>query len=185
MPKAKKKPAAKKIASKQPKKKAVKKVAAKRKVKKVLALPKGYSNVTPYLIVNHAAKAIEFYKKVFDAKVKMRMDKPDGKVCHAELKIGDTMIMLADECPEMNARSPEAYGGSPIGIHLYVKDVDGVVKRATTAGAKLLRDVENMFYGDRSGAVQDPFGHKWYVSTHFEDVTPAQMKKRVAELFNK
>lgn len=167
------------------KKKVTKKPVIKRKTKKVLAIPKGYHSIIPYLIVNNAKKAIEFYKKAFAAKAVICMEHPGGKIGHAELKIGDAKIMLADECPQMNARSPEKFGGSPVGIHLYIKDVDGVVKRAVAAGAKLVRPVENMFYGDRSGALEDPYGHMWYVSTHIENVTPALIRKRAAELFGK
>lgn len=179
-----KKKVAKKSAKKSAKKvakKAVKK-AVKTKSKKVLVVPKGYHSITPYLIVNHGANAIEFYKKAFGAKELMRIAKEDGKVKHAELQMGDSRIMLADECPELNAVSPEAGHHSPVGIHLYIKDVDAVIERAVAAGAKLTRPVENMFYGDRAGSIVDPFGHSWYVSTHIEDVTPAQMKKRIAAM---
>ena len=157
----------------------------KRKNKKVLAIPKGYHTVTPYLIVNGGIKAIAFYKKAFGAKSVVHMEQPKGKVQHAELTIGDSKIMLGDECPEMQALSPDHYKGSPITIHLYVKDVDAVVKRAVSAGAKLIRPVEDMFYGDRSGGLEDPFGHRWYVSTHIEDLTLSQIKKRAAALFGK
>ncbi len=167
-----------------PKKKVPEKAAVKPK-KKVLAIPKGYHSITPYLIVKDAAKAIAFYKKVFAAKEVMRMEHSGGKVAHAELKIGDSKIMLADECPQMGAHSPQAYGGSAVSILLYIKDVDGIVKKAIAAGAKLNKPIENMFYGDRSGGVEDPFGHKWYISTHIEDVSPAMMKKRAAQLFSK
>lgn len=166
-------------------KKAVKKSAAKRKAKKVMVVPKGYTSVIPYLIVNNGAQAIEFYKKVFGAKELMRMPQPNGKVGHAELKIGDTIVMMADECEESKARSPEKFGGSPVIIHLYIKDVDSVVNRAVAAGARLARPVETMFYGDRSGVIVDPHGHIWNISTHVEDVTPAQIKKRMAEIFGK
>lgn len=166
-------------------KKVVKKTKAVRKKKKVTAIPKGYHSITPYLIVNNAAEAIQFYKKIFGAKEVMRMDQPSGKIGHAELKIGDAKIMLADECPEMNARSPRAYSGSPVSIHLYIKNVDDVVKKAVASGAKLIRPAQDMFYGDRSGAVEDPYGHMWYVSTHIEDVSMAKMRKRAAELFGK
>jgi PhnB protein len=188
MPKIKKKSAAlkKNAAVKvKPKKKAVKKVATKRATKKVSAIPKGYHSITPYLVVSNGANAIKFYIKAFGAKEMMRMEQPGGKIGHAELKIGDAKIMLADVCPEMNSRSPESLGGSPVSIHLYIKDVDGVVKRAVAAGAKLLMPIENRFYGDRSGALEDPFGHKWHVSTHVENVSPAQVKKRAAEFFGK
>lgn len=158
-----------------------KKTAVKRK-KKVSAIPKGYHSITPYLIVDQAAKAIEFYKKAFGAKENMRMEQPGGKVGHAELTIGDAKIMLSDECPEMDARAPKAYGGSPMMIHLYVKNSDAVVEKAAALGAKIIKPVADMFYGDRSGMIQDPFGYKWCVSTHVEDVTKAQLKKRMAEM---
>ena len=166
-------------------KKTVKKVAKKSpktKSKKVLVVPKGYHSITPYLIVNHAANAIEFYKKAFGAKELMRMAKEDGKIAHAELQIGDSRVMLADECHQMNAVGPQDCHRSPVGIQLYIKDVDAVVERAVAAGAKVTRAVENMFYGDRTGAVEDPFGHFWHVSTHVEDVTTAQIKKRMAAM---
>lgn len=194
MPKAKKKlskikkklPKAKKLlTAKKPKPKSKAKIVkkAKAKKKKVLTTPKGYHSITPYLIVKNAAKAIEFYKKAFDAKEVMRMGHEEGKIGHAELIIGDSKIMLADEYPEMDACSPDVYGGTPVGIHLYVKNVDLTLERAEAMGGTLLRPAEDMFYGDRSGALLDPFGHKWYVSTHVEDVSPAQLKKREAELF--
>lgn len=156
------------------------------KRKKVLAIPKGYHSITPYLAVkDSAANAISFYKKVFGAKEIKKMASPNGKIVHAELKIGDAKIMLADEFPEMDFYSPKTYGGSPVTLHLYMKDVDLVVKTAVKNGAKLIKPVEDMFYGDRSGAIEDPYGHKWHVATHIEDVSPAKMKKRMAELFNK
>lgn len=162
------------------KKLTAKKSNVKLKKKKVTAIPKGYNSITPYLILNQAAKAIEFYKKVFGAKERMRMEH-NGKVGHAELKIGDSLIMLADECPEKGAVSPK--GGAGVGIHLYVKDVDAVFKKAVASGAKVLREVDNMFYGDRSGGIEDPFGHHWYIATHVENVTPAKLRKRAQELF--
>jgi PhnB protein len=147
---------------------------------KVRPIPEGYHSVTPYLIVDGAAAAIEFYKKVFDATEVMRMPAPGGRIGHAEIKIGDSHIMLADENPEMNARSPKSVGGSPLSLLLYVDDVDKTVERAVAAGAKLERPVEDKFYGDRMGAIEDPFGHQWYVGTHIEDVSPEEMKKRMA-----
>jgi len=173
----------KKAAAKRKVKRTVKKAAVKRKKKAVSAVPRGYHSITPYLIINNAADAIEFYKKAFGAKEVMRMGKPGGKIGHAELLIGDAKIMLADEFPEMGARGPQAFGGSPVTIHLYIKNVDGVVDRAVSAGAKVLKSVETMFYGDRSGSVEDPFGHLWHVSTHVEDVSQAEMRKRAAALF--
>ena len=165
-------------------KKVIKKTSVKRKVKKVLAVPKGYNTVIPYLMVNEASKAINFYKKVFSAKEVMRIEH-SGQVGHAELKIGDTRIMLADECPDSNAHSPEKLGGSSVAIHLYLKDVDNVVTRALSAGAKLIRPVEDRFYGDRSGTVEDPHGHIWHISSRVENVSSAKIKKRAAELFGK
>ena len=158
-----------------------KKVTVKRK-QKISAIPKGYNSITPYLIVNAAKEAIQFYKTAFAAKEAMRMEGKQGKVMHAELKIGDAKIMLADEFPEMNAHAPAKFGGSPVSIHLYVKDVDKTVDKAIAAGAKVIRPIENMFYGDRCGTLEDPYGHKWHVSTHIENVTPAKMRKRMAEL---
>lgn len=155
-----------------------------KKTKKVLTTPKGYNNITPYLIVANAARAIDFYKRIFGAKEIMRMGKNDGRIGHAELKIGDTKIMLADEHPEMNARAPQAFGGSPVSIHLYVKNADGVVSQAVAAGSTLISPTETMFYGDRSGTIEDPFGHKWHISTHVEDVSKGEMKKRMAKLFS-
>lgn len=171
---------AKKIVKKSAKKSTQK--TAKKAAKKVSPIPAGYNTVTPYLIVEGALDAIAFYKKAFGAKAVMCMDEGTGKVGHAELQIGDTKIMLADECPKMNARSPKAYNGSPVSIHLYMNDVDAVVKKAVAAGAKLIRPVEDMFYGDRSGGITDPFGHTWYIATHVEDLTMAQVKKRMAEM---
>jgi PhnB protein len=146
----------------------------------VRPIPEGYGTVTPYLIVNGAARAIEFYKQAFGATETFRMERPDGRVGHAEIKIGDSHVMLADEHPEMGARGPQSIGGSPISLVLYVEDVDATVNRAVEAGAKLTRPVANQFYGDRTGGVEDPFGHAWYVATHVEDVAPEEMQKRAA-----
>ena len=148
----------------------------------VKAVPAGYHSVTPYLIVDGAAAAIEFYKKAFGAVEVMRMPGPDGRIGHAEILIGDSHVMLADENPSMNARSPKSVGGSPVSLLVYVEDVDKVVDRAVAAGAKLERPVENKFYGDRMGGVEDPFGHLWYVGTHIEDVSPEEMQKRTAAM---
>jgi PhnB protein len=147
---------------------------------KAKPIPKGYHTATPYLIVKDAAKAIEFYKKAFGAAEMMRMTQPDGRVGHAEIKIGDSPIMLADEFPEMGARSPQSLGGSPVSILLYVQDVDALTNQAITAGAKVVRPVKDQFYGDRSGSLEDPFGHQWHIATHVEDVPPEEMKKRAA-----
>jgi PhnB protein len=144
------------------------------------SIPDGYHNVTPYLIVNDAAAAIEFYKKAFGATELMRMPKPNGKIGHAEIKIGDSPIMLADEAPEMGARSPRTFGGSPVSIFLYVDDADTTFAKAVNGGAKVQRPLADQFYGDRTGGVEDPFGHVWYIATHVEDVSPEEMKKRAA-----
>lgn len=148
-------------------------------------MAKGYHAVTPYLIIKGAAGAIDFYKKVFGATEAFRMADPSGKVGHAEIKIGDSMIMLADEHPERGYRSPQALGGSPVSIHLYVEDVDAVFKRALAAGAKETMPVKDQFYGDRNGTFHDPFGHVWTVSTHKEDVSPEEMERRMAAMKKK
>jgi len=148
----------------------------------VKAIPDGYSNVTPYLVIKGAANAIEFYKSVFGATERFRMPMPGDRIGHAELQIGDSVIMLADECNEMATRNPLAIGGTPVSIHLYVKDVDNVVNSAKTHGAQVIREVANQFYGDRSGTIKDPFGHIWNISTHVEDVSPEEMQKRMAAL---
>ena len=146
----------------------------------VKPIPEGYNSVTPYLIVNGAARAVEFYKQAFGATVTVRMDGPDGRVGHAEMRIGNSCVMLADEHPEMGARSPQTIGGSPVSLLLYVEDVDATVSQAVEAGAKLTRPVKDQFYGDRTGGLEDPFGHAWYVATHVEDVAPEEMRKRAA-----
>ncbi len=144
-------------------------------------IPDGYPRVTPYLIVNGAAAAIDFYKSVLGATERMRMAGPDGKLGHAELEIGDSVIMLADEHPEMNARGPKTVGGTPVFLHVYVEDADSVFERAVEAGAEPLQPVEDKFYGDRSGGFEDPFGHHWNVATHVEDIPLDEMSKRAAE----
>jgi len=148
---------------------------------KVPFIPKGYNSVTPYLIVKDASQAIDYYKKVFGATEVFRMSQPDGKVGHAELQIGDSRIMIADENPKMGQghASADSIGASPVSLHLYIPDVDRVVERAVAAGAKLLKPVQNQFYGDRSGFLQDPFGHLWGIATHVEDVSPQEMEERV------
>jgi PhnB protein len=148
---------------------------------KVKPIPEGYSSVTPYLIVDDAAKAIQFYEKVFGAKELMRMPAPGDRIAHAELEIGDSRVMLSDENPEMNARSPRSVGGTPISLMLYVEEVDKTVDRAVASGAKLRRRVEDQFWGDRMGGIEDPFGHEWNVATHVEDVSPEEMQKRLEE----
>ena len=144
----------------------------------VKAIPEGYHAITPYLMFSGAAKAIDYYKKVFGATEIMRMEAPDGKIGHAEIKIGDSVIMLADEAPEMKALSPKTVGGTPVGLMLYVEDVDDVFKRAVAAGGKAIQQLEDKFYGDRSGTLVDPFGHMWMVATHKEDVSPEEMDRR-------
>src|SRR5499433_4004353 len=143
-------------------------------------IPDGYRTVTPYLIVKGAADAIDFYKRAFGATEMLRMADPQGRVGHAEIRIGDSVIMLADEHPAMGYRSPRALGGSSVSILLYLENVDGVFERAGKAGAKALRPVTNQFYGDRSGTLEDPFGHVWTIATHVEDVPPEELKRRAA-----
>jgi PhnB protein len=145
-------------------------------------IPDGYPQVTPYLSVDGANAAIEFYGEVLGARERMRMPAPEGRVGHAELEIGDSVIMLADEFPDMGNPNPKKLGGTPVTITVYVDDVDSVFERALNKGAKELRPVENQFYGDRAGQFEDPFGHRWSVHTHVEDVPPDEMAKRAAEM---
>lgn len=147
----------------------------------VKPIPEGYHSVTPYLIFDDAARAIEFYKKALGAVELLRMSAPGGRIGHAEIKIGDSPIMLADESPEMGARSARTIGGSPISLMVYVEDVDARVAQAVAAGAKLTRPVANQFYGDRTGGIDDPFGYHWYLATHIEDVPPDELAKRAAK----
>ena len=144
-------------------------------------IPDGYHTVTPYLVVQNAASALEFYKKAFGAEELMRLASPDGKIGHAEIKIGDSPIMLADEFPEMGYRGPQALGGSPVSIMLYVEDVDARFNQAIAAGAKVKRPVKDEFYGDRAGNLEDPFGHVWTIATHIEDVSVEEMNRRFEE----
>jgi len=146
----------------------------------VKPIPDGYHSITPYLVVSGAARAIEFYKQIFAAKIMFRMDGPDGKVGHAELRIGDSAIMLADEFPAMGSRSAQSIGGSPVSLMLYVEDVQSVFDKAVAGGATVIRPVCDQFYGDRSGMVTDPFGHIWTISTHIEDVSHEEMLRRAA-----
>jgi PhnB protein len=146
----------------------------------VKPIPEGYGTVTPYLIVSDGARAIEFYKQAFNATEVFRMDGPDGRIMHAEVKIGDSHVMLADEHPEIGARSPQAFGGSPVSFVVYDEDVDKLVEQAVAAGATLKRPVADQFYGDRTGGVEDPFGHVWYIATHVEDVSEEEMQRRAA-----
>jgi len=146
--------------------------------------PEGFNTVTPYLVIRNATKAIEYYEKVFGATVVVRMDGPNGTIAHAELQIGDSRIMLADENPTMGQghASASTIGGSPVSLYLYLPDVDKVFERATAEGAKVLKPVQDQFYGDRSGFMQDPFGHFWGIATHVEDVSPEEMDRRMKSM---
>jgi PhnB protein len=148
---------------------------------KVKPIPDGYRTVTPYLVVNDGRGAIEFYKRAFRAKEVMRMDGPGGKIAHAELKIGDSMIMLSDEMPGSGARAPHSLGGTSAGVFLYVEDVDSIFQQAVSAGAKVETPLADMFWGDRYGKLTDPFGHSWSLATHKEDVAPEEMARRTRE----
>ena len=145
-------------------------------------IPDGYHSVTPYLIIKGAAQALDFYQRAFGATELMRLAAPGGQVGHAEILLGDSHIMLADECPQMNALSPQTLGGSPVLLHLYVPDVDAMFAQAIVAGAQVEQPIENKFYGDRSGSVLDPFGHRCTLSTHVEDVSPEEIGRRMAAM---
>jgi PhnB protein len=148
----------------------------------VKPIPDDYPRAIPYLVVDGGAKAIDFYRNVFGFTERMRMGGPDGKVGHAELELGGSMIMLADEYPDMDAFGPGKYGGSPVSVMVYVEDVDATFKKAIDKGAKAIQQPEDKFYGDRSGTLDDPFGHRWTVSTHVEDVSEEDMERRMAEM---
>jgi len=148
----------------------------------VKPIPEGYRSITPYLIIKGAARAIEFYKQAFGAIEIMRFPGPNDTIGHAELRIGDSVIMLADEAPNGQYRSPDALGGSPVSLMIYIENVDDVFARAVSLGAKQSRAVEDQFYGDRSGNLVDPFGHVWTVATHVEDVSHEEMERRMAAL---
>ena len=145
----------------------------------VKAIPDGYHSVTPYLIVDGAAKALDFYKSAFGAVELFRMDGPDGKIGHAEIRIWNSPVMLADEHPAMGFRSPTSLGNTPVGLMIYVEDCDAVYNQAMAAGLKVLRPLTDQFYGDRSGTLVDPFGHQWTVATHKEDVSSEEMERRM------
>jgi PhnB protein len=147
----------------------------------VKPIPDGYHSVTPYLTVNDAAKAIDFYKRAFDATEVVRMQSPHGKVMHAEIRIGDSMVMLADEMPGADTRSPQSLGGTTSAVFIYTKDVDATYQKAVSAGAKAIAQPTDMFWGDRYGKLTDPFGHSWGLATHKEDVAPEEMKRRSEE----
>ncbi len=148
-------------------------------------IPAGYHCITPYLIIAGAARAIEFYRQAFGAEEMLRLADPSGKIGHAELKIGDSMIMLADEHLEIGARGPTSFGGSPVHILLYVADVDQVYAQAVAAGATAVRPVVDQFYGDRSGSVADPFGHSWTIATHIEDLEPEEISRRFQAMLDR
>jgi len=151
----------------------------------VKAIPTGYHTLTPNLVVADAAKAIDFYKKALGAEEVMRMDGPGGKVMHAEMKIGDSRFMLGDEMPEMGAKGPKGYGGTSVSFYIYVEDVDTAWKRALGAGGKETMPLATMFWGDRTGRLEDPWGHAWVLATHVKDVTPEDMKKGQEEFMSK
>lgn len=151
----------------------------------VSAIPKGYHSITPYLIVNGATKAIEYYRQVFNAVLIMQMPLPDGGVAHAEIKIGDSHVMLSDMCPEQHFKSPDELGGTPVSVMLYVEDVDTVFAKAIALGATEVRPVHDQFYGDRAGTLQDPFGHVWTIGTHVEDISEDELNKRMGDLMCK
>ena len=158
---------------------AVRKAAVQQK--KVSPIPAGYHSVTPYLSIRGAAQAIDFYKKALGAKEIMRMPGPDGKVGHAELQIGDSRVMLADEYEAIGFLSPQARGGTTVTLHVYVKDCDAMMTRATAAGAKVTRPAQDQFYGDRTGSIEDPFGHVWHFATHKENLSMSELKRRAAQ----
>ncbi|HTV95475.1 MAG TPA: VOC family protein [Steroidobacteraceae bacterium] len=144
--------------------------------------PEGYHSVTPYLIVKGGAEAINFYQRAFGAVEVMRIPNPDGKIAHAEIKIGDSVVMLADEHPQMGYRSPQSLGGAGVSLLVYLDKVDDVFKGAIASGAKELQPLKNQFYGDRSGTLQDPFGHLWTLATHVEDVAPEELRRRAEKM---
>ncbi|HEX5000172.1 MAG TPA: VOC family protein [Terriglobia bacterium] len=146
----------------------------------VKAIPDGYDSITPYLSVRGAVQALEFYKTAFGAQELMRVPQPDGRIGHAEMQIGNARIMIADEFPEMNFRGPQSLGGTPVGLMLYVENVDDVVARAVAAGATIVQPVQDKFYGDRMGSILDPFGHSWHIATHIEDISPEELRRRAA-----
>lgn len=149
----------------------------------VKPIPEGHRTVTPYLAIKNAVAALEFYKRAFGADEVYRMILPDGRLGHAEIRLGDSVVMLADEFPEFGGKSPETLGGSPVSIHLYVENVGAFFARALAAGASERKPVMDQFYGDRSGELEDPFGHLWWVATHKQDVPPDEMQRRVQALF--
>ena len=151
----------------------------------VKAKPDGYHSVAPYLIVRGGAAAIDYYKKALGAEELFRMPGPGGTIGHAEIRIGDSIVMLADEPPGGEWRSPQSLGGSPVGLLIYVEDVDTRFNQALAAGGKVIKPLADQFYGDRSGTLQDPFGHQWTIATHVEDLSPEEMKRRMDEMKKK
>lgn len=152
----------------------------------VKPIPEGYCSVTPYLIVKKGSEALAFYKRAFNAQEVLCLSGPDGKIVHAEIRIGDSLVMMADECAEnLITRSPHTIGGTSMSLHLYVEDVDARFRQALSAGATERRPVEDRFYGDRSGVLEDPFGHVWSLSTHKEDLSHEEIKRRAREIFQK
>ena len=147
----------------------------------VKAIPEGYPQVSPYLHVRGAGEAIEFYRRVFGAAERLRMPGPGGTIGHAELALGDSLLMLSDEYPDMGVRGPRTVGGTPVTLMVYVEDVDAVVERAVEAGATVVRPLQDAFYGDRTALLEDPFGHQWSVATHIQDVPADEMARRAAE----
>lgn len=148
-------------------------------------IPDGYHSVTPYLSIKGAAEAIDFYKRAFGATELFRLVAPGGEIGHAEIKVGDSPIMLADPCAEGTFRNPQTLGGSSVGLHVYVENVDALFAQAVNAGAKAVRPVQDQFYGDRTGTLEDPFGHIWFLATHKEDLTPEEINRRAEALFKK
>lgn len=151
----------------------------------VKPIPDGYHSLTPYLILTNASKAIDFYKEVFKATESKRFADPSGRIGHAELRVGDSVLMLSDEYPDMGFKSPQTLDTTPVLIMLYVDDVDACLARASAAGAKVLKPLRDEFYGDRTATFTDPFGHLWTVATHIEDVTNEEMQRRMEELMKK
>jgi len=149
----------------------------------VKAIPDGYHSVTPYLSIKGAADAIEFYKKAFDAIELFRLDAPGGIIGHAEIQIGNSRIMIADPCDEASFGDPKTLGGSTVGLYVYVNDVDAMYSKAVAAGAKSIKPVEDQFYGDRTGTIEDPYGHRWFLATHKEELTPEELNMRMEDLF--
>jgi PhnB protein len=161
------------------------KKAKARPKKKVAPIPAGFHSVTAYLSIRDAGKALDFYKRAFGARELLRMQGPDGKIGHAEIKLGDSRVMLADEFPNMGFMGPQSRGGTTVMLHLYVRDVDATVAQATAAGATVKRPIKDEFYGDRTGTIEDPFGHVWYIATHKENLSPAEIRRRSEEAMKK